>query len=247
MKGYIQISGNRTGVLTAPDQAREMIDHAAELSPAGGPEDMPLDGVRATYLLDAGPAGTMAPVLLDKANVGAPDRPLAVLLDALGARLAFERTGTRIYEALISKVRTFECTGRTFGSADGGPTEADLMEIWDEELAHFQLLHDSIVALGGDPTAVTPSADVEGVGAVGPLQIVSDPRLTLLQSMHAALVVELSDRESWEQLIGLADAVGQADLVEPFCACLVEEENHLTRVRGWISVLKERQLAGACA
>ena len=235
MRDPLELTRNRTGILTAPDMGKEMIENAEELSPPGGAEDLPLHELRADDVRGVEPAGTMPPIRLDSANLGAPSKSTAVLLDALGARLAFERTGTRIYEALCTKVRAS-------GAQDGGPTEQDLLEIWNDELAHFQLLHETIVRLGGDPTAVTPSANVEATASLGVIQVAADPRLTLLESLHASLLAELGDRDGWEILIGLVDAAGEADLVEPFCACLAAEERHLASVRSWISVMKERQI-----
>jgi hypothetical protein len=86
------------------------------------------------------------------------------LIDKLGERLAFERTGTRLYEALVSK-------HEAYGSLAGGPTAADLQHILAEEHRHFELRRAAVARLGGDPTAVTPSANLhatacKGIGAV---------------------------------------------------------------------------------
>jgi hypothetical protein len=45
-----------------------------------------------------------------------------LLLDKLGERLAFERSGTRLYEALVSK-------HDAFGSFSGGPSREDLEHV----------------------------------------------------------------------------------------------------------------------
>ena len=75
---------------------------------------------------------------------------VAVFVDKLGERLGFERTGVRLYDALVTKCRASD-------ALMDGPTSEDLEVIRAEELAHFDLLRDMIESLGADPTALTPS------------------------------------------------------------------------------------------
>src|SRR5262249_55574852 len=107
-----------------------------------------------------------------------------VLLDKLGERLAFERTGTRLYDALLAKHDASP-------GWPGGPSRADLARFRAEELAHFEMLRRCIEEMGADPTAQTPSADVIGVASSGILQVITDPRTTLPQSLSALLTAEL--------------------------------------------------------
>ena len=65
-------------------------------------------------------------------------------MDKLGERLAFERSGTRLYEALVSK-------HNAFGSFAGGPRKGDLEEILQEEFGHFTMLSSTIEQLAGTP------------------------------------------------------------------------------------------------
>lgn len=51
-------------------------------------------------------------------------------LDKLSERLAFERTGVRLYEALLNKCQTL-------GESAPGPTLEDIEHIGSEELEHF--------------------------------------------------------------------------------------------------------------
>src|SRR5687768_8297078 len=124
-------------------------------------------------------------------------------MDKLGERLAFERTGTRLYEALVSK-------HEAFGSFPGGPSRDDLEHIRHEEFQHFTLLQSVITQYGGDPTAVTPSADLHATAAHGIQMVLVDPRTTLLQSLEAMLLAELADNACWETLIALAQRAGEA-------------------------------------
>jgi rubrerythrin len=149
-------------------------------------------------------------------------------MDKLGERLAFERTGTRLYEALVSKYDAY-------GSFDGGPSRDDLEHVLQEEYRHFTMLQSVIEQLGGDPTAVTPSANLHATPAHGVNQMIVDPRTTLLQSLAAILIAELADNACWEALIELAQDAGEDELVTQFQKALRHEQDHLTKVQTWLA------------
>jgi rubrerythrin len=151
-----------------------------------------------------------------------------LFLDKLGERLAFERSGTRLYEALLSKYEAF-------GSFTGGPSRDDLEHVQQEEYKHFILLQAAIEQLGGDPTAVTPSANIQTSAAHGIKEVIVDPRTTLLQSLEAALIVELADNACWEALIELAQEAGEDALVQQFQEALKNEQDHLEKVQAWVA------------
>lgn len=73
---------------------------------------------------------------------------------------------------------------------------------------------------------MTPCADVSGVIAMGVLQVISDPRTNLAQSLNTLLTAELADNAGWELLIDLANAGGHASLAEG--------QVHLETVRSWL-------------
>src|SRR5262249_44862239 len=145
-------------------------------------------------------------------------------------RLAFERQGTRLYEALIRKCEQF---GETYG----GPSLAHLGRIHDEEMEHFKMLQRVITEMGGDATVPTPSADIAGVLSQGILQVVSDPRPTMAQTLQAMLNAELADNDGWQMLITLAAILGRDDLEEEFERALDAEQEHLENVRGWLQTM----------
>ncbi|HEU5077288.1 MAG TPA: ferritin-like domain-containing protein, partial [Polyangiaceae bacterium] len=161
-----------------------------------------------------------------KALIGAGVSP--VLLDKLGERMAFERTGTRLYEALLSKYEAY-------GSFDGGPEREDLLEILNEEHRHFSELGLQVRMLGGDPTAVTPSANLAAVASEGVLKVVTDPRTTLLQSLEGVLIAELVDNDCWHVLSQLAKRHGLEDLITLCQEAEATEQRHLDRVRAWLA------------
>jgi hypothetical protein len=198
--------------------------------------------VRIAYAKEAEPLGSMPlPAGMKnkaktamKAVMGA--KP-TLLMDKLGERLAFERSGTRLYAALVSK-------HTAFGGFTGGPRKGDLEEILQEEYGHFTMLSSTIEQLGGDPTAVTPSANLHATASQGIVQVIVDPRTTLLQSLEAILLAELADNACWEALIALAQQAGEDTLVKPFEQALVTEQEHLVKVHTWLAAGQGRASNG---
>lgn len=64
--------------------------------------------------------------------------------------------------------------------------------------------------------------------------IETEKRTSVPQSLHAILIAELADYDSWELLIKLADDMGQQDMASQFRQALDEERQHLDTVRGWV-------------
>jgi hypothetical protein len=77
---------------------------------------------------------------------------------------------------------------------------------------------------------------------MGLMQVVTDPRTTLAQSLHAMLIAEMTDNSGWETLIALASVNGQSAMVGNFTVALDEERRHLQMVRSW---LDEATIGGA--
>ena len=228
-KSILEEGGNRSGIQTAPELAREMIEGAAEAEPSsdGGTELAAAE--RATYISDVFPIGSL-PSLPIAAEAEAEEEVtgMAVFLDKLSERQAFERMGTRLYDALINKCETL-------GEETGGPTLTELQEIRDEEHRHFLLLNEAITELGGDPTVESPSADVAAVASMGILQVVIDPRTSVAQCLQAMLTAELTDNAGWGMLIDLADDLDQPKLAKQFSGALKNEQKHLLNVQTWLS------------
>ena len=160
---------NRTGAQVAPQQSEEAAEFALSKvfdAPTDEPDDVEF---RHAYIAEADTIGSIpqpktlkgkAKTLVSRIKGDEPD----TLMDKLGERLAFERTGVRLYEALITKCSADDVAGPLL---DLGIDVQQLSMIRDEEDRHFLLVSEAIVTLGGDPTAVTPCADVAGVNALG--------------------------------------------------------------------------------
>jgi rubrerythrin len=194
-----------------------------------------LSFVRQQYIQEADPIGsvplpaTIKGVALTGTKLLTGQHP-QLLLDKLAERLAFERGGTRIYDALITKFNATESASENGGDV---VTLDKLMTIRDEEASHFNLLSETIVKLGGDPTSQTPSADLVGIETMGLVQAVTDPRTSFADSLHAVLIAEMTDVAGWELLISLVESLGETDMVSRFSTALEEENEHLANVKYW--------------
>lgn len=226
---------NRTGIMINPDMSAALIDGAKKSAPSTEGDTAEMAAERADYSEEGLPIGSYPVVVGAASSADADEEPatdddrIAVLLDKLGERLAFERQGTRLYEAFIQKLEAMPLND------ENAPSAENLRHICDEELEHFKLLQGAIVELGGDATVQTPSADVAGVLCHGALQIVSDPRTTVAQSLQAALTAELADNDGWQMLQELAEQLGHADLGEQCAKAYQEEQEHLEVVRTCLS------------
>lgn len=238
-KAPTEVGRNRTGIATSPKQADELIQDLEAATPQTSFDVTPIENVRSSQSSGAEPVGSSPPPVslkgaaktILKAVKG--EKP-TVFLDQLGERLAFERQGVRLYEALISKLNAASVQHL-------GPTRGELERIRDQELEHFALLEDAFERLGGDPTAMTPSADIMSVATSGVLAVVSDTRTTLTEALKAVLIAELTDVEGWSLLRDLAAKFGEDELATEFQRAEREEEQHLILVRGWLAHAVEGQ------
>ena len=226
-----QIGKNRTGVHMSPADLKEMMKDVEGSANGGTGDGAGIAAVRTSYIAEAEPVGSMPPPASAKGAIKTAAKKLTgkapeVFLDKLGERLAFERSGVRLYEALLTKCQA------TPEKLPGMSTE-QLMHFRDEEAKHFKLVADCIERLGADPTAQTPAADMTGVASMGLIQVLDDPRTTVAQSLQALLIAELVDNAGWELLIELAEELGQDDMVTSFEEALAEEVEHLDHVRKW--------------
>jgi rubrerythrin len=234
------IGKNRTGIALSPIDKQDMLEVTELTVPSMEGDDSVLANARAEYIGSGELIGSVPPPATVKgiAKTGLDAMKgtnASVLIDKLGERLAFERTGTRLYGALVGK-----CAASP--PLSGGPTAEDLREIEADERTHFALVQEVITTLGGDPTAVTPCADVAAVASMGVLQVITDPRMSLKQSLEAILIAELADNEGWALLIELVRAAGHEEIAARFEKAYRSETEHLAKVRRW---LRDSTLQGA--
>jgi ferritin-like metal-binding protein YciE len=198
------------------------------------PESLLLAETRRDYINEADALGSIPPPPTAKgmamAGVGAlKNTRVHVFLDKIAERLAYERGGTRLYDALLVKVLAL---------GEGTPVRVErVKQIRNQEAEHARLLEETITMMGADPTAQTPCADVVGMQAMGLVQVLTEPRTTLSQSLNATLAAELIDVASWDLLARLARSMGQDEMATRFEEALRHENEHLATIGGWVEEL----------
>jgi ferritin-like protein len=240
---------NRSGLKASPMDAGELLEllepdrpMAAILAAASAPPTITADAIRASYQVEAENVGSMPPPATIKGAFGSVVQALSgnhlqVLLDKLGERAAYERSGTRLYDAALRKFADLPLPA--------GMTYAALQEIRDEEAGHFLLLVEAIESLGGDATTQTPCADVSAVQSMGLMQTINDPRTTPAQALQTLLAAELIDNASWELLIELSAGFGMDELAARFRTALEAETRHLANVRDWLAAAVNEAATGS--
>lgn len=138
MKEQPAMGMNRTGVQMSPIDSSAMTDATRTMTPDVfiSSDNSALDDVRADYIAEADQLGsvplpgTITGALSATTSMISGNMP-QLFIDKLGERLAFERSGTRLYEALICKVQALEQNSTATLPID------KLMQIRDQEAAHF--------------------------------------------------------------------------------------------------------------
>jgi len=247
------LGANLTGAAQSPDALTAMTQAAEALTPFIEIDTSDMQAQKLAFIAEADVVGSVPSPASLKGVVKAGLAQLkggqpAIFLDKIGERLAYERAGVRLYDALILK---YQAAQQTVGDVlppaqmplEGGapatteePAET-LERIRAEEFEHFNLLCDAMTTMGGDPTAQTPCADVTAVASSGFMQVLTDPRTTLAQCLNAMLAVELADNAGWELLASLADQAGQSELAGRFLGALGQEQEHLTTIKAWLTAI----------
>jgi len=222
---------NKTGVQMSPLETKAMQSDDNIITRVHPGDETQAAVLRQAYIAEGDGLGsipvpgTMKGMVSMGLNLLKGDKP-QILLDKLAERLAMERSATRLYDALLTKLAVM-----TEGRASINLEQ--VAAIRGDEARHAVMLAEAIASMGGDPTAMTPSADLVGVEGMGLVQVLNDPRTSLAQSLHALLTAELSDGVGWETLIALADEHEQADMVTQFSLALQQERKHQVMIQTW--------------
>ena len=241
MEKNTQMGTNRTGMDMSPIDSKAMVEGAERYTQLNAPNGHNLRSIERQYIQEADALGSVPlpgtvrgalKSMMDKLSGRNPE----MLLNKMGERLAYERTGVRFYESFINK-----CEVALSKEGQARLPLDELRQIRDEEAEHFQMLKAAMVALGADPTAQTPDADVSGVAAMGIQQVLNDPRTSVTQFMEMLVTIELTDNAAWDLLIKLAQDMGLDELASQFSHALAQEETHLMRVRNWYEQLVRDQ------
>ncbi len=236
MEDPTKLGHNRTGMQMSPlhgEMLRKTARDAAAVTDTTDPdqpEALLLSELRREYVNEADALGSVPPpgTLTGAMKSGAAmitGKRLQVFIDKIAERMAYERGGTRLYDAALVKVAAL---------SGGTPVTMErVKQIRNQEAEHAEMLRQALINLGADPTAQTPSADLVGVQAMGLMQSITDPRTSLVQTLSSLLAAELIDVASWELLSRLATSLGNEELAGQFERALEQENDHLRTVSGW--------------
>ncbi|HEY8157339.1 MAG TPA: ferritin-like domain-containing protein [Methylobacter sp.] len=232
MKDAAEFGLNKTPTQLHPVMTQSMIEGYEEFPPHAEYNAIDAFTMRKNYIQRSEQLGavplpsTLSGVVSSGAQAIQGNSPSA-LIDKLGERLAFERSGVRLYDALITKCR-----------AAAPDLDIQILEQFrDDEAQHFALVQECIVSMGGDPTAQTPCADSSGVATMGFMQVLNDPRSSIPQCAEAILMAELADAAGWELLTTLADEAGLSDYIDKFDQARRTEDHHMYTIKDWLERL----------
>ena len=232
MKDSVNFGKNQTGIQMAPIMSKEMIAGVKEFAHPNIDTSVTFQQMKESYINESGTLGTVPlPGTMKGALSGAMQKlkgnKPAVLIDKLGERLAFERSGVRLYDALLLK-----CS-----AAMPNMSLDTVRSFREEEAEHFFRVKEVMEAIGADPTAMTPCADSAAVASMGIMQVLNDPRTTIPQCVEAILIAELADNDGWDLLIKLVEDAGLKDAAENFRVAKQQEDKHLLYMRQWLQQL----------
>lgn len=227
------LGANKTGIDMSPLMTKEMLNTEG-LYLGETNEKHARMAMQKYYLEDADALGsvplpgTVKGVVKSTMKMATGKHPES-FINKLGERLAYERTGVRVYEQLIAKCEH----SRVGEQLDVRLPIERIREFRDQEHEHFQLLVECMKELGADPTAQTPDADASAVAASGVMKVINDPRTSISQSLEAMLTLELTDNVAWELLIKLAEDMSLGHMASKFEHAYAQEETHLREVKQW--------------
>lgn len=223
-----KLGTNFTGVQMSPKDTKSLLEAVDAIRPDVPGDSKAIMMERAVRTEEAdrigsvpipGSAKGMLKSTFDMAMGKSPE----LLVDKLGERLAFERSGVRLYDAMIAKAKAMNTA------------ESDLVQVLqhirDEEFEHMNLVAEAIETLGADPSAQTPCADIVGVKSMGVMQVLTDPRTNISQGINSLLTLELEDNAAWELLIELAEAGGHPNIAKSFHKAKEQEDDHLIKIK----------------
>jgi bacterioferritin (cytochrome b1) len=148
----------------------------------------------------------------------------AFVLDVLSGRLAFERTGVKLYDTVIEKIER-NAEPRYHAIVN------QLRQIRAEEKEHEEWLEAQIRALGGYPNETTDMAQLETEEGSGIKSVICDGHGKVIHLVHALLAAELADNAGWDVLVKLADDAGDKKAKAAFARRMAEEAKHLLFIR----------------
>jgi bacterioferritin (cytochrome b1) len=158
------------------------------------------------------------------------------VIDVLNERLTFERSGVKLYDAIVGNMQRSK-------NAEIARMLAPMRAHRDQEKEHEEWLEEQIRALGGDAHGQTEMSELITAESAGIEKVVTGDQ-NLVHQMHALLTAELVDNSGWELLLELADDADDADARREFRRRLHEEEEHLIFMRRAVVAFARRSVLG---
>ena len=165
------------------------------------------------------------------------EKNAAFVLDVLGARLAFERTGVSLYDNAIVKIERY-------AEPRYHVLLEQLREIRAEEKEHEEWLEAQIRSLGGTAHETTDMAELETLESSGIRDVIVDGHHKVIHILHALLAAELADNAGWDLLVKLADEARDHRAKLQFAKRLAEEAKHLLFLREAVVRAAEIEMLG---
>jgi rubrerythrin len=146
------------------------------------------------------------------------------VVDYLAERLAFERSGVRLYDALLERVREAE-----------EPEVLSLVPLLerqrDEEHEHVTWLQGQLEGLGAGPHPMSARAQLSYEETRGFAHVILETGAPLPHLLHALLAAELVDHAGWDLLVALADEAQDGEAQRELHRRRDEEARHLALCR----------------
>ena len=207
MKSAVDIGTNRTGIATSPIDGPQVISGAEQAGSSSSGDESAQAAVRAAYVKESSPVGTVPPPASVKGAVKTIAQALkgdkaSVFIDKLGERLAFERAGVRLYALAILKAEAGP-------GWDGSPSVSDLTSIQRDELEHFGML------LGSARTSRTPLERFAATSAHGVMTVGSAP-ISFAQAIN---IPKCSSSSRW--IAVRSETLGLPSQPAPACALTI--------------------------
>jgi bacterioferritin (cytochrome b1) len=158
------------------------------------------------------------------------------LLELLSERLMFERTGVKLYDTVLMKIKKHKDQAYVamLGQIKGQR---------DQEKEHEEWLEACIRELGGDAHGETEMSDLVTRESRGVMEVIAmDEELPHL--FHALLTAELVDDSGWKLLLELADEAEDNEARRDLHRRALEEEQHLIFIRSVVAALARREVLG---
>ena len=146
-------------------------------------------------------------------------------IELLSERLAFERTGVKLYDRIVRKV----IDSRGGDGIDDSEEVAERLGVFrDEEQEHVDWLEERIRELGADPNEQTDRSILVQEESKGIVDVVLESERPLSEMLHALLTAELIDGTGWDLLVL---TLSDEKLLESCRQYQREEQRHLTYVK----------------